>query len=311
MLRTILCSALFVVCVAVLGAQDNATNSPLATTGAAAHPTAETFPVTSGDLLDVRVFDTPELSAQARLNENGDILLPVTGLVQVGGLTPDEAAMKVQKAIQDQKIMNDPRVTVMVSEYATQRVTVTGEVRSPGVYALLGRHDLYYVLSVAGGPSANQGAVITVTHKVDPNHPVIVPIDSPNYSNLIHETTVYAGDTVVVSRGGVFYVVGDVGRSGAFYIQNGQPVNILNALALASSANYTASTTHVSLLRKINNKTEVIPVNVKEIARAKRPDIDLRDGDILFVPGSAWKRMALSAIPGLVTSTANTTAAHY
>jgi polysaccharide export outer membrane protein len=297
--------------VAPLGAQDTATKPLLARTGAATLPTAETFPVTSGDLLDVRVFDTPELSAQARLNENGDILLPVTGLVQVGGLTPDEVAIKVQKAIQDQKIMNDPRVTVLVSEYATQRVTVTGEVRSPGVYALLGRHDLYYVLSVAGGPSANQGAVITVTHKVDPNHPVIVPIDSPNYSNLIRETIVYAGDTVVVSRGGVFYVVGDVGKSGAFYIQNGQPVNILNALALASSPNYTASTSHVSLLRKIDNKTEVIPVNVKQIARAKRPDIELHDGDILFVPGSAWKRIALNAVPGLITSTATTTVTRY
>ncbi len=273
---------------------------------------AEAFPVSGGDLLDVRVFDTPELSAQARVNENGEILLPVTGLVQIGGLTPDQVAIRVQKTISEQKIMTDPRVTVLVSEYATQRVTVTGEVKSPGVYALLGRHDLYYVLSAAGGPTANQGAVITVTHKMDPSHPVTVPVDSPNYSSIIRETTVSAGDTVVVGRGGVFYVVGDVGKAGAFYLQNGQSVNVLNALALAQSPNYTASTSKITLLRKNNKETEVIPINVKEIAQAKKPDVDLKDGDILFIPGSAFKRVALSAIPSLAGAAASsgTIAAH-
>jgi polysaccharide export outer membrane protein len=311
-LKVMLYAGSFVVPTLILPAQTPLAASASDTSGTATRQ-AEAFPVTSGDLLDVRVFDTVELSAQARVNESGEILLPVTGLVQVGGLTPDQVALKVQNAIQDQKIMTDPRVTVLVSEYATQRVTVTGEVKSPGVYALLGRHDLYYVLSAAGGPTANQGAIITVTHKSDPSHPLTVPVDSPNYSSIIRQTTVSAGDTVVVGRGGVFYVVGDVGKAGAFYLQNGQPVNVLNALALAQSPNYTASTSHISLLRKSNdNKTEVIPINVKEISQAKQPDVDLRDGDILFVPGSAFKRIALSAVPSLAGAAASsgTIAAH-
>jgi polysaccharide export outer membrane protein len=261
------------------------------------------MPVSNGDLLDIKVFNTPELSGTARVNEKGEILLPVTGTVTVAGQTPDQIAVTIQKAIHDRQIMEDPRVTVLVTEYSTQMVTVTGEVKNPGVYSLVGRHDLYYVLSAAGGPTANQGSSITITRKRDPNHPETVGINSPNYSLIEQQTIIYPGDTVMVSRAGMFYVVGDVAKSGAFYIQNGEPVSILNALALAGSTNFTAAS-KLSLIRKTGSRVEVIPFNVKEIATAKTTDLALQNGDILFVPGSAWKRISQAAIPGLATSLA-------
>jgi polysaccharide export outer membrane protein len=264
--------------------------------------------IASGDMLDVRVFNTPELSTQARVDDKGQVLLPVAGAIPVTGLTSAQVAAAIEKTLRDHEIMADPRVTVLVTEYATQGITVTGEVKNPGIYSLLGTHNLYDVLSAAGGPGQNAGGIITITHKRDLDHPEVVRVTSPNYSELEQRTPVLPGDTVNVSRAGMFYVVGDVGRSGAFYLQNGQPLTVLNALALAQGPNYTARTRHASLIRKADARTEVLPVNVKLIAEAKQPDVQLHDGDILFVPGSLFKRISVTAIPQLATSLANASA---
>ena len=298
--------AALILTTALLTSQNLPAQTPTAQTERTPPPQSqsESSPVSNGDLLDVKVFNAPELSGTARVNEKGEILLPVTGTVVVAGLAPDQASIAIQKAIHDRQIMEEPSVTVLVTEYSTQMVTVAGEVKSPGVYSLIGRHDLYYVpFRRWGAPTPNQGSTITLTHKRDPNHPETIAVNTPNYSSNEQQTVISPGDTVMVSRAGMFYVVGDVAKSGAFYIQNGEPVSILNALALAGSTNFTAAS-KLSLIRKNAGQTEVIPINVKEIATARSADLTLRDGDILFVPGSTWKRITQAAIPGLATSLA-------
>jgi len=267
---------------------------------------APAFPVSSGDLLDIRVFNTPELSAQTRVNEQGAIQLPIGGALSVDGLTADQIAVAIEHRLIERDIMHNPHVGVSVVEYATQGITVLGEVKSPGIYSLFGRHTLYDVLAAAGGPTQNQGPTITITHKNDPSHPENIEVHSPNYSAIQNAKVLLPGDTVMLSRADVFYVVGDVGKSGAFYFQNGQPLTVMNALSLAGSPNWSASIKHASIVRKNATSTELISLNIPDIFKAKQADVELRAGDILFVPGSLFKRVSVSAIPGLATGLATT-----
>ncbi len=111
----------------------------------------------AGDMVQVTVFDTPELSAKLRVNADGTVDLPVAGSTAVSGMTPQDAGDAIAKHLRDGQIMIDPRVTVTVTDYATQEVSVLGEVKNPGNYLLLGPHSLYNALSAAGGTTDKAG----------------------------------------------------------------------------------------------------------------------------------------------------------
>ncbi len=121
---------------------------------AAAASKAPALPIGPGDLLEIAVFDTPELSGRLRVDEKGQITLPVGGVLSVSGLTAEAAAALVEKRLRDAAIMLEPHVTVMVEEYATQGVTVAGEVKNPGTYPLLGSRTVADMISSAGGLDA-------------------------------------------------------------------------------------------------------------------------------------------------------------
>jgi polysaccharide biosynthesis/export protein len=265
---------------------------------------APALPIGSGDLLDVRIFDTPELSGQLRVNEQGEVLVPVAGLVPVSNLTPAEAAHSIEVVLQERGIMLHPNVTVLVAEYATQGITVTGEVKLPGIYSLLGRHSLYDVLSAAGGSTPSEGPTITITRRTDPSHPVTLQVQSPNYQAVLNNTTVDPGDTIVVSRAGVIYVVGDVARPGGYVIQNGAPLTVLNTLALASGPNQTAALKKARIVRKTNQGLVIIDLNLKDVMNYKEANIAMQDGDILVIPGSVTKDILIHQLPGVSTGVA-------
>ena len=64
--------------------------------------------------------------------------------------------------------------SIFIGEYATQGVTVTGEVKNPGIYPLLGSHGLLDLVAAAGGVMPTASKAVTLTHKADPEHPEIV-----------------------------------------------------------------------------------------------------------------------------------------
>ena len=132
---------------------------------------AHRLQISSGDLLEVGVFDTPELSGKLRVNEAGEIVIPVAGALRVEGMTAEEAAASVEQQLLAAEILKDPHVSIFIVEYATQGVTVTGEVKSPGIYPLLGSHGLVDLLSAAGGVTSSAGRMVSVTHKSDPTIP--------------------------------------------------------------------------------------------------------------------------------------------
>jgi polysaccharide biosynthesis/export protein len=265
--------------------------------------------IAAGDMIDVQVFNTPELSAKLRVSQDGLITLPDTGDIALGGLTPLEAGAKIEKRLRDSQIMLDPHVTVLVTEYSTQGVSVLGEVRKPGTYLLLGRHSLYDALSAAGGVTPQLGSSIQVTHQSDPARPETIPVSSPNYSDLQRLTEVKAGDVVVVARAETIYVVGDVGHPGEYSIQNGQKLSVLNAIALAQGLNPTARASKASIVRKTSTGAETIPVNLNRIAKVNGENLILRPADVLVIPRSGAKAFLSLALPGVTGAVAGSVAA--
>jgi polysaccharide biosynthesis/export protein len=266
-------------------AEPASSTSPEAPSG----PSAHALQISAGDLLDLNVFDTPELSTKLRVDENGNVSMPLAGGLSVSGMTAERAGLAIEARLRETDILKDPHVSITVLEYATQGVTVAGEVRNPGVYPLLGAHGLLDLISAAGGMTSNAGKAVTVTHRADPNHPVIAKVDNRPGSTVGFSVDVQPGDTISVSHAGIVYVVGDVSKPGGFLIENNDRLTVMQAIALAQGTNRTASLNRAKLIRKADTGRQELPVPLNKILNDKAPDLLLADGDILFVPSSGTK----------------------
>jgi len=267
---------------------------------AATNAQAPALHISAGDLLAVDVFDTPELSAKLRVDEKGRIAVPLAGDVTVGGLTAEQAARAIEQRLSDAKILKSPQVSVFIQEYATQGVSVLGEVKNPGVYPVLGAHGLLDFISLAGGVTPTAAKTVTITHKGDMDHPETVQLNSAPGMVLRAGITILPGDTIVVARSGIVYVLGDLAKPGGFLIENNDRLTVIQAVALAQGTNHTASLNGAKLIRKTSAGRQELPVELKNILAGKRDDIRLEDGDILFVPASKGKAIAYRGIEATV-----------
>jgi polysaccharide biosynthesis/export protein len=112
------------------------------------------------DLLKIEVFGIEALNRSVRVNSTGRIGLPLIGMVQAGGLTSEQLAADIAARL-TQNYLQDPQVIIFIEEYTSQRVTVVGAVKKPGVYPVKGRTTLLQVVAGAEGPTsvANIGSV--------------------------------------------------------------------------------------------------------------------------------------------------------
>src|SRR5271157_5967029 len=153
-----------------------ATHQPASPASASETPGNGALLLDAGDVLEVRVFDTPELSGKFRVDSHGNITLPVGGTVEVKGLTPEQVQTSIEQRFRQREILRDPHVEVFVLEYATQRVTVMGEVKSPGVYPIGGKRNVLDFISIAGGPTSSASKTALLAHKNSLAQPIAVDL---------------------------------------------------------------------------------------------------------------------------------------
>lgn len=250
----------------------------------------------AGDLLEVTTFDTPELSGKFRIDGRGYVTLPVGGVVPVQGLTAEQAGTAMERLLRDRDILKNPHVTVLVLEYATQGISVLGEVKQPGIYPLAGKHGVLDFISMAGGLAPTASKVVSVTHRAPPWDTVTVNLAGTNGKSLENDVEVQPGDRVVALRSGVVYVIGDVGKPGG-YVVDGNGVTVVQALALAQGMNRTAKSSGMLIRNAPSGRVETQLALYKILAN-KAPDLALQDGDIVYVPISGakdWTNKGVSA----------------
>ena len=254
-----------------------------------------------GDLVSVAVFDCPELSQDARIAADGTIHLALLGDLPVQGLTPTGAARVVELELRDKKMIREPQVNLAVKEYATQAVTVAGEVQRPGLFPVYGPRTLFDVLAMAGGVNAYADVNVTIKRKDNgATQTVVVHQDNGTETADAH-IAVFPGDTVVVPRAGIVYVLGDVARPGGFVMHDNGKMTLMQALAEAQGAQHTASLRHAVWIRKTETGLERRDISLKQIMNGKEPDMQLAAGDILYVPVSAMKTL-MGSTSGIVSS---------
>jgi polysaccharide export outer membrane protein len=240
-----------------------------------------------GDLIEVTVFGVPDLSIKTRISGSGDVYLPLIDYVHIADLTTDEAQELIQKRLEDGGFVRGPHVSIFVDESASQSITLVGEVNHPGPYPAIGDRHLFDMISAAGGLTDKAGRKVTIEHRGDPQ-----PVELQLSSNLAEDTQdnvdVYPGDTIIVSRAGIIYVVGDVNRPSGFLIEDNN-LTVLKALALAGGNTRTSSLGKTKIIRQGPNGVQEIPVDLKKMLYSKAPDVAMVRGDILFIPGSAAK----------------------
>src|SRR5580692_5286253 len=183
----------------------------------------ETLLIGPGDTLHVQVYDTPEMEQRARVTDAGDLPLSFLGDVKVVNMTPGQAAKEIEQRLIASAIMLHPQVTVRVDLYATQNVTVMGQVMKPGAYETDTRRKVVEVLALAGGLTDVADRHITIERHGDSNHKFDYYYSNIAGTALDDDPMVYPGDTVIVPKVAVVYVLGDVLKPG------GYPVNTNNS----------------------------------------------------------------------------------
>jgi polysaccharide export outer membrane protein len=254
----------------------------------------ESLLIGPGDLIQVDVLDTPEMEQQVRVTDDGSAPLAYVGNVQVGGKTPSAAAEAIRLLLVSKNVMKHPQVTVRVQEYSTQDVSVLGQVRTPGAYPLTTPQPVLRVLSLAGGVTDLADREVTVKRHGSSEQLTYMLSNDPQ-KMLTDMVMVNPGDIVMVPKAPIIYIMGDVGRPGGYSMSSNEShLTLLQAIARAGSANKTSVTSKVRLIRASDQGKKEIPIRLDAMQKGKIPDIDLQPNDIIYVPFSWMKNIAMS-----------------
>jgi polysaccharide export outer membrane protein len=255
----------------------------------------ESLLIGPGDLVQVDVIDTPELEQQVRVSDSGTVTLAFLGELKLAGQTPSSAAQTIAAQLVAKRVMKAPQVTLRIIEYATQEVSVLGQVRNPGAYSVSTPQPVLKVLALAGGLTDIADRNVTVKHHKS-SETVTYYLANNASQALADGLLVYPGDIVIVPKAAFIYVMGDVARPGGYAIStNDSHVTVLQAVAMAGSANKTAIQSHVRLIRKTASGTGETAIRLDAIEKGKQPDLALQADDVLYVPFSWVKNAAVNA----------------
>ncbi len=211
----------------------------------------ESLLIGPGDLLHFQVYDTPEMEQRARVTDAGTIPFSFLGSVSVSGMTPQQAAEQIQHRLVAAGVMLHPQVTVRVEAYATQNVSVMGQVQKPGIYEIDTARKVVEVLALAGGLTDLADRHITIQRFGPAKQKIEYYYSNAALAALSDDPMVYPGDTVIVSKAAVVYVLGDVSKPGGYPMStNNSSMTVLQAIALAGYANHTAAVGKSKLVRE-------------------------------------------------------------
>ncbi len=260
-------------------------------------PATSAIKLGPGDLVEVGVYGVPELTTKARVSNDGDLYLPLIDYVHVADLSLEESQKLIEKRLDDGGFVKNPHVTIFVNEYASQGVTLLGEVGRPGIYPVLGDRRLFDVFSAAGGLTERASRTVSITRRSHPDKPQVVSLARNLTDKPESNVDVHPGDTIEIYRAPIVYIVGDVGRPSGLLVDNGS-LTVLQAIALAGGPNRTAKLNGTRIIRKGTGPNGVVEtiVPLKKMLQAKAPDVPLEANDILFVPVSGAKVATARAV---------------
>jgi polysaccharide export outer membrane protein len=239
------------------------------------------------DLLEVQVYQVPELNTTARVEGDGSITLPVVGPITIGGMKLDQVNAKIEQTLEAKYVQN-PQVNVLVKEYKSQKVSIIGMVKSPGSYSLSGPRTIIQLIAEAGGLAAEAGKSIFIFRQANDGRSARLSI--PKDELLVKGSTAWniplrAGDVINVpaEQQITVSILGALTTPGIYSLTVSDGPTLLKAIARAGGLKQ-ASKGGVKIKRiGENGKESVVEVDLGEILSGRIPDFELKDGDVIII----------------------------
>lgn len=300
----------------VMGQQQSAELSALQTDSAntpfsAPASANDAYRIGWGDVLEVRVFNRPQLSRDAvRVDNRGLIRMPMID-VEIRAVCRTESELASEIANLYLPLQRHPQVDVFIKEYSSRPVAVVGAVDKPGQFQLQRSARLLELISLAGGPTDRAGLRVFVAHAdqaascEEPTTRSATSFESFDLNQTLKGEAssnpyVRAGDVVTIPEAQQVFVIGDVFRPTSIPLK--EKVTLSQAVAMAGGAMPDAKKENVRILRQAPGaatRTEVV-VDLNAISKRKEDDPELLANDIVEVPTSTGKRI----LRGLISAVA-------
>lgn len=242
------------------------------------------------DLLEIRVLELPELSADRRVADNGTIDLPMVGEVPVGGLTAAEVRARIEGLL-TAKYVNRATVIVNVKEFNNKPVSVLGAVQKPGSLSISGRWTLIKAITAAGGLTERAGRKILVLRRSD--NGLSDTLEVPTQDLFENATPVWnipilPADVInVVPRSSfTVFCLGEVKGSGALTFDSEDRLTLLSVIARAGGLTDRASKKIRIKRRGADGKDTETVVNYGRILAGDDPDPVIQPNDVIIVKES-------------------------
>ena len=234
-----------------------------------ATPSYEDYVIGGGDLIQLSIFEAPDLNTETRVNARGGVTLPLLSTVQIAGLSIREAEQHVERLYRE-KYLQDPHITIFVKEQFGSKVTLMGALKKPGTFDFYARMNLMDVLAMAEGLSDTAGRMVQIRRKGEADTPpqaLIIDLDQ-----MVKEgreelnVAIKGGDVVYVPEAGSVYVDGAVRKAGSYPIR--QEMSVQEAIVAAGGLQSFADPKNVKLVRYVGKgKREVAKLSIDDMRR--------------------------------------------
>lgn len=220
-------------------------------------------PLGPGDSVTLHVFGQPDMDGVLVVADDGAIRAPLIGAVQVKGLSTQEAAKGIEKLLKDGGYFVNPHVTLTMTQSLSQRVSVLGEVRTPGRYAVDAKTSIVDLLAQAGGETEVASDTVYILRTDSSGKVKRYPVSLRGLTNggatSAPPQRLLGGDLVYVPKAEQFYILGEVQRPGMYKIED--QLTVIKAVSLAGGVTVKGSTRRIEVKHAGKNGSE--PVTTK------------------------------------------------
>jgi polysaccharide export outer membrane protein len=238
------------------------------------------YVVGDGDVLDINVYENPDLSTTVRVSADDTIRVPLIGEVSVNNLSVSQISSKLEKLLADGYLVN-PQVDVFVKEYRSKKAIILGQIKNPGLYELRGKTTLLEFISKAGGLTADVGNTATIKRKSvaggKEEKKIVIDLERLiEKGDASLNVPIRDGDSVYISKADVYYVSGEVNKPGSYKLE--PDLTVIKAIATAGGFSKIAAKGKIRIIRVVEGQKKVLE-NVKM-------DASVLPDDVIIVPES-------------------------
>ncbi len=283
-----------------------------------AEPLRPNYMLGPGDVIQIRAPEEAEIVDRTfRIENNGEITLPIIGSIRVAGLTVDQVQTELNNRLRVYYV--NPQATVTLVQFRSDPVFFLGAFNAPGIYALQGRRTLVEMLTLVGGlaPSASRHIHLTRQKEMG-SIPLPNAVEDASGKGMTVDIALNAltrdinppedillmpYDLISAEKAELVYLSGAVVKPGGYELGEKETVSTLQIMSMAGGVTPEGVPQNARILRPISNvgRRAEIPIDLKQVLSGETQDINLMPGDVLYVPRNSRKAtmrsIATIAIP--------------